>query len=99
MIEHANDFSRLIAHDLILLLVVESRYCETAIVVRFHIEVDVAQVCKVLMKRVGCHIVTSNILAFLRKAPAFITLATSKVMRRHFTHPSRACANAQMYTG
>ena len=61
----------LIAHNLVLFDVVESRHCEAAFIVGADIEIDVSQMSKIWVDRIWCDIVSGNLLIRFRKAPTW----------------------------
>lgn len=71
MVEHADDLARLVAHNLILLLVEERGDREAAFVVGVDVEVDVAEVREGLaVQRVGRYVVAGELFVFLGEAPS-----------------------------
>jgi hypothetical protein len=70
-VEHANDLARLIAHDLLLLDIVERRNGEATAVLRLDGEVDVAEVSEVWVMRVGGDILSRFIVRGSGEAPAW----------------------------
>lgn len=58
MIEHSNDLTRLIAHDLLLLLVVQRWYCEPTRIIWLHVKIDIAEMGKIVVQWIRSYVVS-----------------------------------------
>lgn len=74
MIEHPDDFARLVAHDLLLLLVIQRWDREATDIVWFRVEKDVTEMCEVLVQWIWSYIVAWFFLIRSREAPSWISL-------------------------
>lgn len=76
--KHAEDLAALVAHDALLLLVVEDGHREAARVVLVRLEVDLPQVGEVVVQRVRDHVLALGVLVVGgREAPSCLTASAS----------------------
>ena len=62
MIEHSNDLAGLVAHDLLLLLIVQRWYCESTGILWLDVKVDVAEMSEVAVQWIRSYVVARLIL-------------------------------------
>lgn len=69
-VEHADDFTALVVHNTLLLLVVEGGDSETALVVLVVLKVDASQMSKAFVERIGSCVFAWYIFVWFGKSPS-----------------------------
>ena len=71
VVEHADDLGRFVVDDRLVLLVVEGRHGEAAVVIGVHGEVDLAEVGEFWVERVWGDFLAGDVVGFGGEAPAW----------------------------
>jgi len=71
-VKHANDLTRLVADNGVLLGVVEGRDRESALVVLVHVKVDITQMSKALVNRIGLDVLAGLVVLGSGESPSLL---------------------------
>ena len=76
IIEHPDDLAGLVAHDLLLLLVVERRYRKAACIIFFCVKIDVSEMSKTVVQWIWRYVVAGLVLILRGKTPSCVSSMT-----------------------